>query len=118
MVRQLRRGGDELACEALQQENHIKRALSELEHLSPDEEEFHGWAQTISGLILAHFRYEENHVWPWLGQQLTAADSINIVSRYIMLAGYCNRFMSGPPRCPALGYRQEEPPSVRSKRSS
>jgi hypothetical protein len=81
-VRQLCRGGDELAAEAEEQENRIKRALSELEHLPPGEDGCYGSSDIISGLIRAHFRYEQDRVWPRLAEQLTSADVGHLTAQW------------------------------------
>jgi hemerythrin superfamily protein len=78
LVRERVAGGDTLADEAIEQEQHTKTVLSELDGLDPGDDRF----AELLGLLVrearAHMAYEETRVWPRLRRTLTGDEAIRL----------------------------------------
>jgi hypothetical protein len=75
MVRKRCPDGGKLVGTALEQERKLKWALNELAHTSPGSQEFAQCVNTVAGLNRTHLSYEQNQIWPRLGDRLTARDA-------------------------------------------
>lgn len=74
--------GPELVVEVLSQEREAKRALNELEHISPGTLEFSECVHTIAGMARTHISYEQNQVWPRLDDALRESDLDRLAERF------------------------------------
>ncbi len=70
-VRQHVPGGDELADEALRQEDEGKQVLDQLRKTAPEDAQFEELIRTFAKAGRAHIAFEEEQVWPKLRQALT-----------------------------------------------
>jgi iron-sulfur cluster repair protein YtfE (RIC family) len=74
-VRERADDGAQMSAMALSQERTGKRALNELIHVSPGNEEFDTLTHTIAALLREHISYEQNIVWPKLRLRLSDGEA-------------------------------------------